>query len=137
MRKITAVALFSIAGFLAAGDALAQDQSLKATIPFDFSVGNNVLPAGTYTVTRESQSIVLIHNAGTTGALAVGMPDNRESEHGKELVFVSYGDHYFLHEILGGSGSINLDFPATRREKQVRQQLATLQKPSEILIAAR
>ncbi|MBV8672022.1 MAG: hypothetical protein JOZ33_01190 [Acidobacteriaceae bacterium] len=137
MKKITAIALFAICGLLAAGKAIAQEHSVQATIPFNFSVNNKVLPAGTYTITRESANLILIHNLHTTGAWAIAVPDASQSANRKQLVFARYGDQYFLREILCGADTINLKLPETRREKQVQQQQAMLQTPAQVLIAAR
>jgi hypothetical protein len=44
LKQITAVALLSIASFVTAGKALAQDRAVQATVPFDFTVGDKLLP---------------------------------------------------------------------------------------------
>ena len=46
MKRITAIALFAAASALGAGHALAQDHAVQATMPFDFTVGNKLLPQG-------------------------------------------------------------------------------------------
>jgi hypothetical protein len=50
MKRITAIALFILAGLVSAGNVLAQDHGVRTTVPFDFTVGNKVLPSGTYTI---------------------------------------------------------------------------------------
>ena len=44
MKRITAIALFTIAGFVTAGSALAQNRAVRADVPFDFTVGDKLLP---------------------------------------------------------------------------------------------
>ena len=55
MKRITAIALFAIANFALAGTSFAQSNGVRANVPFDFTVGNKLLPAGTYTIKEESQ----------------------------------------------------------------------------------
>jgi hypothetical protein len=46
--------LFTLAVFVTAGSALAQDRAVWATVPFDFTVADKLLPSGTYTITPEA-----------------------------------------------------------------------------------
>src|SRR6201999_3188375 len=62
MKRITAIALFILASMVSAGSASAQDNGVRATIPFDFTVGNKVLPSGTYTIKPEQANVVAIVN---------------------------------------------------------------------------
>ena len=62
MKQITAVALLSIASLVTAGKALAQDRAVQATVPFDFTVGDKLLPSGTYTITSVSSGVIQIQN---------------------------------------------------------------------------
>ena len=63
MKRITAIALLTIASFVTAGSALAADRGVEATVPFDFTVGNHLLPAGTYTIASPSSNVLEIRNA--------------------------------------------------------------------------
>ena len=62
MKRITAIALLTIATFVTAGRALAQDRAVQATVPFDFTVGEKLLPAGTYTIATASSDVIAIKN---------------------------------------------------------------------------
>ena len=66
MKQITALALFSIAGFVSIGQAMAQDHAVQATIPFEFRAGNKVLPAGTYTIATGTDNLIVITNHDPT-----------------------------------------------------------------------
>ncbi len=66
MKQITALALFSIAGFVSIGQAMAQDHAVQATIPFEFRAGNKVLPAGTYTIATGTDNLIVITNREPT-----------------------------------------------------------------------
>jgi hypothetical protein len=136
MKQITALALFSIAGFVSIGQAMAQDHAVQATIPFEFRAGNKVLPAGTYTITTGTDNLIVITNHTQPAVVTVALRDGRESRK-SELVFNQYGDRYFLSEILCQSAGINLELPPSKVEKATRQQQAFIQEASQVLIAAK
>ena len=136
MKRITAIALFAIANFALAGASFAQTDSVKANIPFDFTVSNHVLPAGTYTIKKDSEQTVQIRNHDKpVAALAVVRQDNKTSSNGGKLVFHKYGDQYFLSEILCDSANMNLALPTSKTEKTVRLQEASIHTAGETLVA--
>jgi hypothetical protein len=47
-KRITAIALLIISGFLTVDGVLAQAHAVQATVPFDFTVGGTLLSSGTY-----------------------------------------------------------------------------------------
>ena len=64
MKRITAiVALLAAASTIGLGNAFAQGNAVRATMPFDFTVGNKVLPAGTYTITVTATCGSVVHTA--------------------------------------------------------------------------
>jgi len=136
MKQITALALFSIAGFVSIGQAMAQDHAVQATIPFEFRAGNKVLPAGTYTIATGTDNLSVITNHDQPAVVTVALRDGRDSRK-QELVFDKYGDRYFLREILCQSAGMSLELPPSKVEKATRQQQAFMQGMSQVLIAAR
>ncbi|MBV8114110.1 MAG: hypothetical protein JO300_05170, partial [Silvibacterium sp.] len=52
MKRITTTALFILAALVTAGGAVAQDRAVRATVPFDFTVGDKLLPAGNYEISE-------------------------------------------------------------------------------------
>jgi hypothetical protein len=44
----------------------------------------------------------------------------------REVVFTKYGNQYFLHEVLCGALSMNVEIPKSRLEKRARIQEAQL-----------
>ncbi len=59
MKRSTAIAILAIANFAMAGTSFAQSRGVKANVPFDFTVGNKLLPAGTYTIKEDSSRIIV------------------------------------------------------------------------------
>ena len=138
MKRITALALFSLAFLASYTAATAQQPGMKAKIPFDFTVGNTWLPAGEYTISSPLEEVIRLQNAGnTSAATVVSFHSDQESRSGSELVFLKYGDRYFLHRVLCPSNSaMNLDIAAGKAEKEARIQEAKLHSGHEVLVAA-
>jgi hypothetical protein len=131
MKRITAIAIAALASLVTAGSAVAQGQAVKATVPFDFAVGNSHLPAGTYTISsadsRSSNGLMIRSDSGKITVLTTAYAaDGKQSNTGK-LVFDKYGDHYFMREILCSNVDMNLELPVSKAEKKVQQQQASLQ----------
>ena len=133
MKRIIAIALFAASSLSAAGNLSAQEHLVKANIPFDFTVNNNVLPAGTYTISSLSPNAIQIRNVnGHAAELSLVQNDEKRSKT-PVLVFQRYGNQYFLHEILAAN-ALNVTVPRSKREQR-RQQEAKLQESNQTLIA--
>ena len=138
MKRITATALFTLAALVTAGGAMAQGRAVRATVPFDFSVGDKLLPAGDYEITKNSASVIEVRNRDKhVVMLASTMYDSHQSRNGSKLVFDKYGDQYFLSEILCQPSAINVSVPLSKSEKHARMQQALLQNGSQVFIAAK
>ena len=125
MIRIAAFALVIAATFTATGSAFAQDQRVKATVPFNFTVGDKTLPAGTYTIASSPSSpeVVAISNWYMRVTVqAMGRPHQANPERANALVFHQYGNQYFLSRIRY-EGSMNIDFAASKTEKRTRAQV--------------
>jgi len=131
ITSITSIALFALVSFVTVGSISAQDRAVKATVPFDFTVGNTLLPAGSYTIAAEDTGVIKIRNTdGRIVLLSTTTPDGKEAKTG-ELVFNKYGDQYFLREILCASADMNMAVPASKQEKRAREQEASLNTPGQ------
>lgn len=117
MKRFRAVALFTLSGFLAAGNALAQ-QEVRANVPFSFSAGSKMLPAGDYSITPIRDDAIQIRNHGkgvAVLALATGTAD--QSRNGSVLVFEKHAGQYSLREILCAAKGMNVSLPAEHWKK--------------------
>jgi hypothetical protein len=138
MKRITAIALFAMANFVMAGTSFAQSREVQATVPFDFTVANKLLPAGTYTITQRETSVVVIRSHDKPIAiLTLADPDDHKSPNQGKLVFNKYGSQYFLSEILCDQSDMHVAVPASKMEKKVRLEQAKLNSSSQTLVAAR
>jgi hypothetical protein len=135
MKRITAIALFILASLVSAGSVSAQDNGVRATIPFDFTVGSKVLPSGTYTIQQGMTSLIVIRNREKNIAvMSTSHADSKQSKTGK-LVFDKYGDQYFLREILCASVDMSVELPTSKMEKRARLQEARLESSPQVFIA--
>jgi hypothetical protein len=133
MKRIIAIALFAASSLAAAGNLSAQDHMVKANIPFDFTVSDKVLPAGTYTISSLSPNAIQVRNAnGHVAELSIVRDDDKRSTT-PVLVFQRYGNQYFLHEILAAN-AMNVTVPRSKREQR-RQQEATIRESNQTLVA--
>jgi hypothetical protein len=137
MKRITAFALLAIANFALAGTSYAQSNGVWAKVPFAFTVGDKVLPAGTYTIKPDSTHVIVIKNHDHPGEAALSLVNQASngSPSGGKLLFLKYGSQYFLSEILCNPADMNLSIPPSKREKRAQREQATLERSSTTLVA--
>lgn len=102
MKRAAKLAFFVVA-LLAARVLFAQStQPIKFTAPFPFTIGDQVLPAGDYTVSVPASTgvLTLISSNGKHSAFvnAVSL-EKLDPETKFRLVFHRYGDQYYVSEI--------------------------------------
>jgi hypothetical protein len=138
MKRITAIALLAIANFALAGTSFAQSKVVQADVPFDFTVSNKLLPAGTYRIQRDSNGFILIENRDKPfAALSVVRKDENKAANGGKLIFHTYAGQYFLSEILDDRANMNVTVPASKAEKILRNRQQTVEPGSQTFVAAR
>ncbi|MGH9722709.1 MAG: hypothetical protein ACRD8O_21070 [Bryobacteraceae bacterium] len=91
--------LLGLAALIAIVPALAE-MPLKFDVPFDFSVGQTKMEAGTYLVQYPNSSCVLVKREDTKQAVfIITQGTERTKTRPPTLLFNRYGNHYFLSEI--------------------------------------
>ena len=106
--RLTMIGLLNVMAMVVmVGSAQAQSlgNRIRITIPFDFNVGNNKLPAGEYLVGRAQPSsgdtVLLISNVNHPESV-LPLTNSTQSLDPKDentLVFHRYGDQYFLSQV--------------------------------------
>lgn len=132
MKRIFAIALFVASSLAAAGNLSAQDHLVKANIPFDFTVQNRVLPAGTYEISSLSPYAVEVRNVNGHIAVLSTVDNDDKRSTTRMLVFQRDGNQYLLHEILT-TDALNVTVPTSKREQ--RRLQAASRESSQTLIA--
>jgi hypothetical protein len=107
----------------------------RADVPFDFIVGDKVLPAATYDISEINSQALAIRNAGN-GAMVLFQPADGKQHMQSKMVFHKYGDRYFLYQIWNAD-SVGLQVRKSKLEKE--QALADNQAsaPQEVVVALR
>ena len=117
--------------------------SIRANIPFEFSVGDKLLPAGEYRIQQVNPSsdvvMLQIANANGEARVMVRVQSMRARDTNRtELVFNRYGSSYFL-STLAIEGSVDAwQAPKSHTERGVGRELAALKVDGEkVAILAR
>lgn len=117
--------------------------SIRANIPFEFSVGDKLLPAGEYRIQQVNPSsdvvMLQIANANGEARVMVRVQSMRARDTNRtELVFNRYGSSYFL-STLAIEGSVDAwQAPKSHAERGVGRELAALKVDGEkVAILAR
>jgi hypothetical protein len=140
MKRMTAIAFFTLASILGVGSAFAQVQSreVRATMPFDFTVGNKQLPAGTYSIARAKDDTIQIHNRRGNLVVMTLASENSSPSAGCVLDFDKYAGQNFLHAVRCQSAAISINLPASKLENRARVEEAKLHNSGgQVMIAAK
>jgi hypothetical protein len=125
MKNILAIALVLASTLATAGTLSAQDHRIQANVPFSFTVGDQILPAGTYTIGSNPSTpdvLTLTNWEKNVNVITIGRANQSNPERANSLVFHKYGDRYFLSQIRSEGASVNVDLTATKAEKRARDQ---------------
>jgi hypothetical protein len=95
--------LVLLAGFLAAA-AVANADTMRVRVPFQFVAGRTLLPAGEYqvTVSPDASRIKLAHMNGKHVAFLAGLPVRTPGAAGTEVEFRKIGNAYVLSRAWDG-----------------------------------
>ena len=110
--------------------------SMRANIPFEFSVGDNLLPAGEYRIQQVNPSsdlaVLQIANANGNARVLVRVRSMRADNTSRTgLVFNRYGSSYFL-STLSIEGSVDAwQAPKSHAERGVGREFAALKINAE------
>jgi hypothetical protein len=142
MRK-TMACLLVLLGISAAAAAFSPGStSLRIKIPFDFTAGNQMLPAGVYNVSSlgTDLSMLQIKNQNLHRGIAIVRTVSKEAnDHNPDsrLVFNRYGDQYFLSQVWSAGQTGAYTVPRSSREKELATELSgDTRGPEVVSIAA-
>ena len=110
--------------------------TLKATVPFPFTVGKTEVPAGTYTIDSISHSAIAIRGMAN-GVLTLVSLGPESNDGTPKLVFNKYGDKYFLSQVSTGSGSAVMQLPTSKLEKELRIASARRAQEQRMIAASK
>lgn len=129
--------LIALGLLLAVNAAKAQEMNLKANIPFNFVVGNRVLPAGEYLLNSilPGSGVVALRDQDVPSTTAVGTIPCSLAAPSKtsKLVFHRMGNEYFLYQIWVEGRATGRELPKSRIEVEMASNQT---RADEIIIAA-
>jgi hypothetical protein len=140
MKRIATIALSLAATLIATGTAFAQNHSVKATVPFNFTVGSASLPAGTYTfkaVNSDGTLLGLSSQEQKVAMIVMGQADANGAAQNGKMIFHKYGDRYFLSGIQYANSASQIHFSPSKTEKRASEGTleGRLRAGDEVLIA--
>ena len=99
-----------------------------AQVPFDFVVGDKVIPAGELIVqpaTAANETISIRNTHAKVGLFSPASPvETREVAGASALIFHKYGDRYFLSAIRLEGARTSYEVPQSRAETELNDQKA-------------
>jgi hypothetical protein len=122
---------FGACAVLGVSSLAAQSRNIVANVPFDFTVMNQHLPAGTYTVTSENPLGPILIRGRENGAamFVLTVPTNSgKTRDNAKLVFDRFGSQYFLRNIWYAGTN---DGQQLRVSKIERELAKNSQKPEQ------
>ena len=141
MKKLMIRTLLGISVFtmFAVSASAKLENTVRAAIPFAFTIGDTILPAGTYTfeplsqwnvpnhilvrgTERKSEAIVLTIEA-----------QSREFQTGTKMEFNQYNDKYFLAAIWTPGSQFGVELPKSAAEKNLIKNGAEAKRTTLVL----
>lgn len=124
--------LIAIAAFAAALTTNAFGQTgktVKASVEFDFQIGERIYPAGEYLfeqISRQSDNILQIRSVGDADKkqIIVANLSNAGSRQSPKLVFRRCGENYFLTKIFLDTEQWGYAIRPSRRQRESEKNLA-------------
>jgi hypothetical protein len=116
-------------------------QSIQGNVPFNFRVGDSVLPAGQYIVRplRSGSAVLQIQSSEPKGKgiMCLSNQVQANTQQGAKLVFHRYGDTYFLSQVWTGSGlSTGSGIKPSKAERAMAHQMAAARSPHGVELAS-
>ena len=136
MKNLRSI-LFVLAAILLVPVARAQQNGVKADVPFDFVVGNRAYPAGEYILKAalSDGGVIRIENLNeVSAAFTSSNPCSKVTPSAEtKLVFHRMGGHYFLYQMWTAGNLTGREFPKGRIEVELAQNHET---PEVVIVAA-
>jgi hypothetical protein len=139
MKSLKQLAAIAIFGALTCAGLQAQTVDMRATIPFDFNIGQTSMPAGDYEIHGHGTMVLLRRvDAGKPAnafvATTGGESANRDGT--PRLTFHHYGGEYFLSAIWDPSSGGRL-VPQTGHELEVAKRAGAAMEATVIATSKR
>jgi hypothetical protein len=131
------IAMVILAGVMAmAAPAQSHRIPLRASIPFQFNVGNRTMPAGEYlvwAVSDDSSNVALKIQSqdGKASAMLLMRTVEGKVPESAKLLFNRYGNQYFFSQAWVDGDKTGLQTSKSRAERAAQRDLAAIKAPTE------
>jgi hypothetical protein len=108
--------------FIALVYSSAQTSDVRAKIPFDFRMGETLMPAGEYRIEHQSNGALILRQQGGRNAayVCIPLPASRPDKPAAgSLQFNRYGENYFLTTVWSPNSQDGYALPKSTREKEL------------------
>jgi hypothetical protein len=121
MKRMIAFAILLAGTSLITNNASAQQGGVQATVPFDFSVADRVLPQGTYRIVADGDFLSISNLEHSKNLRVLGITGETAKDGQPKLVFDRIGDQYFLRQIVSTTARTSQNFPKSKLEMDSRE----------------
>ena len=136
MKRSIVGVLVAVVAILAVNVAVAQSPT-KVNVPFNFIVGQQAMPAGSYELQKVGDRATLIASAdGAAKKIVLSYHCESREMQDPKLVFDKIGDRYFLSQIWMTQSESGLQLPASKLEKEVRMSANAEPAGAETVVIA-
>jgi hypothetical protein len=124
-RYLFAVAVTGLALLCFSPTIVRAQSGMSAQVPFDFYVGTQKLPAGSYKISHPATDLVQFNDSNKHSSIVLtnGINNKVAPSVGK-LVFNKYGDNYFLTEVLWTGSTLGRQLVRSKLELQMARNNA-------------
>ena len=120
IRSIFAIAtVLVLVATIGAQSALAQSQSLRANVPFEFYAGGKLHPAGIYTLVQVTPTTLRLEDARGRAVFISAERESARMNDNNWFVFHQYGDRSFLSGAYWSGYGNSLKVPESRAEQEI------------------
>jgi hypothetical protein len=135
---LAVITVFGVALTIVPAHAQSGSRAL-ANIPFDFSVGNTTLKAGSYTVEQLQSGILALSSSDDKEhQFAMTFPGDADKQSQEShLVFIRYGSEVFLKRVFISGNENCYDLPKSSRERELIRNPASGAELSLLIQPAR
>jgi len=116
---------------LASYSLYAQTMSARANIPFEFRLGEKLMPAGDYSIRHTGSLVFLQESNGHASAAVLTQATDLKSEK-PVLQFNQYGDAYYLGKLSIPGSNTGREVMKTPREKELARRI---NRPGQTTVA--
>lgn len=132
MKRIITLAIFIVGVSLAMTNrASAQTAAVYVNVPFDFAVGNHIMPKGTYKIEPSGDFLLFNSKEHSEASMYANASHGDTSIDGRSVLSFDVVDgKHFLRKISSPSSTDCANFPVSKLEKNAEELYASRQTAS-------